>query len=60
MKALLAAQRAVEKADRDRESSMKRRDEALRAASAAGVTYAAIREATGMSPATISKALRRQ
>lgn len=59
MKALLAAQRAVEKADRDRETVMRKRDDALRAATAAGVTYAAIREATGMSPATISKALKR-
>jgi hypothetical protein len=60
MAALLRASAAVERADADRADAMRKRDEALRAAHSAGATYAAIREATGMSPATISKALRRE
>jgi hypothetical protein len=60
MARLLAAQRAVDEADAQREAAMRKRDDALREASAAGATYVAIREATSMSPSTISKALRRQ
>lgn len=43
--------------DRDRDAALARRDATIRAASKAGATYVTIRDITGMSPTTISKAI---
>ena len=57
MEQLVAAMRELESADRLRTKVMRKRDAAVRAAVKAGHTYKSIREVTGMSPTTISKAL---
>lgn len=59
MKKLVRAMQDLAAADRGREEVMRRRDEAVKAAIAAGHTYKSIRDVTGMSPTTISKAIGR-
>jgi hypothetical protein len=58
LKDLTEASEVVAALDRDRAIAVAHRDAAVRAASGAGATWVRIREITGMSPNTISKALR--
>lgn len=55
---LTEAAGAIASIDRDRAAAVARRDAIVREASTAGATWVRIREITGMSPTTISKALR--
>lgn len=57
MDKLVRAMKELAEVDRDRATVMRKRDAAVRAAVKAGHTYKSIREVTGMSPTTISKAL---
>jgi len=58
LKDLAKASEVVAALDRERAVAVARRDAAVRAASSAGAAWVRIREITGMSPNTISKALR--
>ncbi|GAA4747612.1 hypothetical protein GCM10025783_19680 [Amnibacterium soli] len=58
LKDLAEASDVIAALDRERAAAVARRDTVLRAASAAGATWVRMREITGMSPNTISKALR--
>lgn len=49
----------LEQLDADRIAAMRERDEALRAAKEERATWAELQEASGLSPATITKALKR-
>lgn len=55
---LAEASGVIASLDRDRTAAVAHRDAVLRAASKAGATYVRLREITGMSPNTISRALR--
>jgi DNA-binding protein H-NS len=56
---LRKASKRLEQIDADRVTAMRERDEALRAAKDARATWQELGEAAGLSPATITKALRR-
>lgn len=56
---LLRKQAKLKRKEQDRDEAMRERDDALRAARAAGATNAEIIAATGMSSPTVTKALRR-
>lgn len=56
---LKTAAKRLAKLDADRADAMRDRDEALRAAKEARATWAELQDASGLSPATITKALRR-
>jgi ribosomal protein S2 len=58
LKDLAEASDVIASLDRERAAAVARRDAVLRAARAAGATWVRMREITGMSPNTISKALR--
>ncbi|RIX26482.1 hypothetical protein [Amnibacterium setariae] len=57
LKDLAEASDVIASLDRDRAAAVARRDAVVREASKAGATWVKIREITGMSPTTISKAL---
>lgn len=56
---LRKAAKRLEQVDSERVVAMRERDEALRAAKDARATWAELQDAAGLSPATITKALKR-